>query len=103
MNIIYLLTPWSRVLLENLTGLKLVKKFAAFYGIRRFITAFTSDRNSGPRQVFKFRDNASFSGEELSAPRPTPKLEDHLLSAVRDCLFSIFAATLYIGDRSSEI
>jgi len=26
----YLLTPWSRVLLENLTGLKLVKKFPHF-------------------------------------------------------------------------
>jgi hypothetical protein len=25
-------TPWSRVLLENLTGLKLVKKFPACYG-----------------------------------------------------------------------
>jgi hypothetical protein len=35
-------------------------------------------------------------GEELLAPRPTPKLEDHLLSAVRDCLFSILAATLHI-------
>jgi len=33
-------------------------------------------------------------GEGLSAPRPTPKLEDHPLSAVRDCLFNIFAATL---------
>jgi hypothetical protein len=32
----------------------------------------------------------------LLAPRPTPKLEDHPLSAVRDCLFSIFAATLHI-------
>jgi hypothetical protein len=31
---------------------------------------------------------------ELLAPRPTPKLEDHLLSAVRDCLFNIFAAAL---------
>jgi hypothetical protein len=29
----------------------------------------------------------------LLAPRPTPKLEDHPLSAVRDCLFNIFAAT----------
>jgi hypothetical protein len=28
----YLLTPWSRVLLEKLTGLRLVKKFPAFYG-----------------------------------------------------------------------
>ena len=35
----------------------------------------------------------SFYGAELFAPRPTPKLEDHPLSAVRDCLFSIFAAT----------
>jgi hypothetical protein len=36
------LTPWSRVLLEKLTGSQLVKKFPAFYGSRRFITAFTS-------------------------------------------------------------
>jgi len=36
----------------------------------------------------------------LLAPRPTPKLEDHPLS-VRDCLFSIFAAVLHIGGRSS--
>ena len=42
-----------------------------------------------------------FHGEVLSAPRPTPKLEDHLLSAVRDCLFNIFAATLHFGGRSS--
>ena len=28
----YLLPPWSRVLLEKLTGLQLVKKFPAFYG-----------------------------------------------------------------------
>jgi hypothetical protein len=38
----YLLTPWSRVLLEKLIGLQLVKKFPAFYGTRSFITAFTS-------------------------------------------------------------
>jgi hypothetical protein len=35
-----------------------------------------------------------FYGEELLAPRPIPKLEDHPLSAVRDCLFNIFAASL---------
>jgi hypothetical protein len=35
----YLLTPWSRVLLEKLTGFQLVKKFAALYGTRKFITA----------------------------------------------------------------
>jgi hypothetical protein len=27
----YLLTPWSRLLLEKLTGLQLGKKFPAFY------------------------------------------------------------------------
>jgi len=34
----------------------------------------------------------SFYSEELLAPRPIPKLEDNCLSAVRDCLFNIFAA-----------
>jgi len=37
-----LLTPWNRILLEKLAGFQPVKKFAAFYGTRRFITAFTS-------------------------------------------------------------
>ena len=41
----YLLTPWSRVLLEKLTGLQLVKKFPSFYGTRRFITALTTARH----------------------------------------------------------
>jgi len=43
--ITYLLTPWNRVLLEKLTVSQLVKKFPAFYGTRRFITAFTSARH----------------------------------------------------------
>jgi len=42
-----------------------------------------------------------FYGEELLAPRPNPKLEDHPLSVSRDCLFNIFAATLHIGGCSS--
>jgi hypothetical protein len=43
-----------------------------------------------------FRNMVIFYGEELLAPLPTPKLEDHPLSAVRDCLFNVFAATLHI-------
>ena len=43
--IIYILTPWCRVLLEKLTGLQLVKKFPAFHGTRRFITALTTVRH----------------------------------------------------------
>ena len=38
----YLLTPWSRILLQKLTDFQLVKKFPAFHGTRRFITALTS-------------------------------------------------------------
>ena len=38
----YLLTPWCRVLFEKLAGLQLVKKFSAFHGTRKFITALTS-------------------------------------------------------------
>ena len=41
----HLLTPWCRVLPEQLTGLQLVKKFPAFHGTRRFITALTRVRH----------------------------------------------------------
>ena len=45
LQLTYLLTARCRVLLEKLTGLQLVKKFPAFHGTRRFITAFTSVRH----------------------------------------------------------
>ena len=111
--------------------LQLIKKFPAFYGTRKFITVLTSARKKkswcmmppletlppgdpsggvfylrmvlSPEEASRpwvFR-NKFFSGEEFLAPRPTPKLEDHPLSAVRDCLFSLFAAALHIGGRSS--
>ena len=41
----YLLIPWCRVLLQKLTGSHQNKKFPAFYGTRRIITAFTSARH----------------------------------------------------------
>jgi hypothetical protein len=46
----------------------------------------------GPRPFWVTR----FYGEELLALRPTHNLEDHHLSAVRDCFFNIFAATLHM-------
>jgi hypothetical protein len=49
-----------------------------------------------PSLLVNFRNKIIFYGEELLAPRPTPKLDDHLLSAVCYCLFNIFAATLHI-------
>jgi len=45
LDISYLLTAWSRVLLEELTCSQLVNKFPAFYWTRKFITAFTSARH----------------------------------------------------------
>jgi hypothetical protein len=48
----------------------------------------------GPRLLVVFRNKLIFYDEELLAPRPTPKLKDHSLSALLDCLFNIFAATL---------
>jgi hypothetical protein len=43
--IINSMDPWISVLSEKLTGHQLVKKFPAFYGTRRFITAFTSSHH----------------------------------------------------------
>jgi hypothetical protein len=49
-----------------------------------------------PRPCETFRGMAIFYGEELLASHPNPKMEDHPLSALRDCLFNTFAATLHI-------
>jgi hypothetical protein len=82
----------------NQPVLQLIKKFPAFYGTRKFITVLTS-----ARLTYEYFLTCFFlHGEELLAPRPTPKLENHPLSAVRGCLFNIFAATLHIGGRSSS-
>ena len=41
----YLLTPWSRVLLEKLTGFAANQEIPAFYGTPKFITVLTSARH----------------------------------------------------------
>jgi hypothetical protein len=41
----YLLTPWCRILFEELIITQLVKKYSAFYGTRKFITVFTQARH----------------------------------------------------------
>jgi hypothetical protein len=51
---------------------------------------------SSSRFCEMFLKVVSFYGEELLATRPTPKLEDYPLLAVRECLYSIFVATLCI-------
>ena len=97
----YLLTPCSRVLLEKLTGSQLVKKFPAFYGMRRFITEFTSARHlslSWARSIQSIPLHPTFwrsililsSHLRLSIPSglfpsgfPTTILYTHLLSPMR--------------------
>jgi len=58
-------------------------------------------RSPSPRPCEMLRNILSVFGEELLAPRPKPKRVYQPSSAVRECLFNIFAATLHIGGRSS--
>ena len=43
--ITYLLTPWSRVLLEKLTGSAASQEIPRIFGTRKFITIFASARH----------------------------------------------------------
>jgi hypothetical protein len=76
-------------------------------GLRKFLTdgfllGWVYQRiSSGLWHIYLYRTKASFYGEELLAPRPTPKLKDHPSPAVHGCLFNIFAATLHFGGCSS--
>ena len=116
----YLLIQWSTVHLEKLTSFQLFNKFPSFYGTRMvhyrihkrpppfhilcilftFLMSYQSI-SPGPRLMWTIRNRILFYLEELLAPRPTPKLEDHPLWAVRDSLCNIFAVILHIGGRSS--
>jgi len=53
--------------------------------------SFTPIRKKRHNFCHVVRDMVNVYGEEVLAPRPTPKLEYHPLSAVRDCLFNIFS------------
>ena len=46
-----ILSTWSTVLPEKLTGPQLVKKLPALYGTREFIIAFTRDRQLSLCQI----------------------------------------------------
>jgi hypothetical protein len=122
--ITYLFTPWCRILFEKLIVTQVVKKYPAFlwnlkvhYHVHTSLPLdpILSQLNPvrpidpylpkvhlnvillpTPRSLKHFITIKNFYGEGLSAPCPTPKLEDHPLSAVRDCLFNIFTATIHI-------
>jgi len=57
--------------------------------------------SQGLRHMYPFCKKASFYGGELLPPHSTPKLENHTLSVVHDCLLNIFTTPLHIGGLSS--
>jgi hypothetical protein len=97
----YLLTPWSRVLLEKLTGLQLVKKFPAFYGTWKFITAFTSARQLSP----SWASSIQFIPPHPTSWRSILLLSSHLnLGLPSDlCLSGYPTKTLYMPLPPSEL
>jgi hypothetical protein len=58
--------------------------------------------SSGLRHFETFYNKLNFYSEWLLAPWPIPKLEDHPLSAVCDCLFDIFTATLPLHSQCED-
>ena len=81
---IYLLTSCSRVLLEKLTCFQLVKKFPAFYGTRRFITAFTSALHL----YLSWASSNESIPSHLTSWRSILILSSHLRLGIPSCLFS---------------
>ena len=66
-----------------------------------FLTSTCKSNNFAESSHRTFCNMTCFYGEYLLAPRPTPKLENHRLSAVCDFLFNIFRAAPHIGSCSS--
>jgi len=67
-TIIYSLTPWSTVLLENLIGFQLVKIFPAFFGTRNSSTPVTSARKRG--LTLSHHDSFLRQGVVSNSPKP---------------------------------
>ena len=63
---------------------------------------FSSGSLAKPHRLcFPFRNLSRFYSEAFLALRRNPMLEAHPLSAVRDCLFNVFEASLHVCRPSS--
>ena len=83
-----LLNPWSRFLLEKLTGSQLIKKFPVFYVTWKFITAFTTARHlslSWARTILILSSHLRLrlSSGPFPSGCPTKTLYAPLFSAIR--------------------
>jgi hypothetical protein len=53
-------------------------------------------KKSIPKALCDISQQACFYGKKLLTPNPTPKLKEHPLLAVHDCLFNIFTTTHHV-------
>jgi hypothetical protein len=68
------------------------KTLSVFFGSFKIIGAIS-------RAHVPFRNVMILHGDRLLDPRPTPKLEDHHLLAVRDCIFKFSRLPSVSGDH----
>ena len=88
-SLTYLLTPWSRVLLEKLTGSAASQEIPHIFGSRRFLTVPTSVRH------------LSLSwANSIQSPQPPPTswrpiliLSSHLLLGLPQCYLLTYSLT----------
>jgi hypothetical protein len=113
-------TDWLKTALHlvKLIVTQLIKKTPTFYRNQHFIIVFTRTHyrslswaecisifhwlRCSKEFCVTFHSKVVFYSEELSAPRPNPRLEDHPLWAICDWLFNIFVVTLHIWRSSPQ-
>ena len=84
-----LIGEWGTVYPEKLTGPQLVEKFPAFYGIRRFITAFTRARHLSLCSARSIQCSFEINCNTVLPPMTAPSMSPHqplyvpLLSPIR--------------------
>jgi hypothetical protein len=92
----YLLTPWSRVLLEKLTGFAASQEIPRIYGTRKFITVLTSARNKEEEYWQKL-----FSGPKWRVPSTHQFLVQ--LRSLSEILVVISCADITYFNRNKDV